>query len=161
MKPLLKTLVLCVALVVMTACSAQKRAQRKIRSAVWDCPELVQVKARPVDTVLTAPAFADVAVIPMKQILACDTVYAATPHGTVVVSLRQSDSALRAGFVAAPQRIHFHDTLHYAQVVVPPADTPESEETPGWYYLAAWILGAGIGIWIFAYLFKYTPNKKQ
>ena len=120
MKTSLKIALLCVALAVMTACSAQKRAERRVRRAIIECPELVQMKAHPIDTVLTAPAFADVAIVPMQAVETGDTIYAATPHGTVVVSLQQHDSTLRVGFVAAPREIHYQDTLRYAQVAINP-----------------------------------------
>ena len=116
MKTSLKILALFVALATMTACSAQRRAERHLRKAVALCPELVQVKAHPIDTVLTAPGFADVAAFPLASLVQGDTLYAATAHGTVVVSLCQSDSTLRAGFVAAPQEIRYKDTLRYARV---------------------------------------------
>lgn len=137
MKPLLKILLLCVALVAMTACSAQKRAERHIRKAVAECPELVQVKAHPIDTLLTVPAFADCATLPLAAVLQYDTLYAATDHGTVVVSLRQSDSALRVGFVAAPREVRWRDTVYYSQVVLPEAEpAPPAKRGGG----VAWVL---------------------
>lgn len=154
------SILLCFALVATAGCSAKKRAQRKIQRAVYECPELVQVKAHPIDTVITAPSFADVAVIPMQQILTGDTIYAATPHGTVVVSLCQSDSALRAGFVAAPQEIRYRDTLHYPQVVIP-EQWPTEERKIIWWPLVTWLLGIAVGVWIFVYLFKNTPIQNR
>ncbi len=116
MKPLLKILLFLALIVSLTACTAQKRAERHLRKAVALCPELVQVKAHPIDTVLTAPGFADAAAFPWSSLMPGDTLYAATTHGTVVVSRCQSDSTLRVGFVAAPQEIHYKDTLHYSKV---------------------------------------------
>lgn len=160
MKTSLKIAVLFVALVTMTACSAQRRAQRLVRRAVALCPELVQAKAHTIDTVLTAPGWADVVAVPIADVATGDTIYAATDHGTVVVSLRQSDSALRVGFVAAPQPIRYRDTLHYPQVVI-----PEQLPTEGgkiiWWPLVTWLLGIAVGIWIFVYLFKNTPIQNR
>lgn len=65
--------------------------------------------------------------MPLKPVLDGDTLYAATTHGTVVVSLRQSDSALRVGFVAAPREVRYRDTLYYSQVL--PA-SPKPAATP-------------------------------
>ena len=142
MKTSLKILLLVVAIVVMNGCSAQKRAQRQVRRAVGRCPELVQVKAHLIDTFLTAPTFADVATVPMATVATYDTIYAATPHGTVVVSLSQSDSSLRVGFVAAPQNIHYRDTIEYAQVVIEPK--PQSAAVEGfWAYFIAFTSGLG------------------
>ena len=162
MKTSLKILLLCVALVAMTACSAQRRAERRVRRAVALCPELVQTKAHPIDTVLTAPAFADCATVPLQTVLEGDTLYAATDHGTVVVSLRQSDSALRVGFVAAPQRVHYRDTVRYAQVVVgqPDAGTKKDGFASG---LALWLCGIGLGgaatLWLLRNALKNKPQK--
>ena len=65
MKTLLKTLLLCAALAVMSGCSAQRRAERHVRKAVALCPELVQAKAHPIDTALTVPAWADCTTLPL------------------------------------------------------------------------------------------------
>ena len=116
MKTLLKTLLLCAALAVMSGCSAQKRAERHVRKAVALCPELVQAKAHPIDTALTVPAWADCTTVPLNPVLDGGTLYAPTTHGTVVVSLRKADTVLRVGFVAAPQTIRYRDTVRYAQV---------------------------------------------
>ena len=144
-------LLMAVALVVTAGCTAQRRAARQVRRAVALCPELVQVKAHPIDTVLTAPAFADCATVPLAAVLAHDTLYAATPHGTVVVSLRQSDSALRVGFVAAPQQVRYRDTVRYQQVVVNPAPQPASGHRL-FDGLVVWLLGIGLGITLCACL---------
>lgn len=150
MRTSLKTLLLCVALVAMAACSAQKRAERHIRKAVAECPELVQVKAHPIDTVLTAPGFADMVALPLSTVLSFDTLYAATDHGTVVVSLRQSDSALRVGFVAAPREVRYRDTLRYAQVVLHKAEpAPPAKRGGGvaWALLGVVVaFGAGMAL---------------
>ena len=121
MKTSLKILLFGLTLVVMTACSAEKRAARRVRRAVALCPELVQTKAHLVDTVLTAPAFADAAIVPLNAVLEHDTVYQAAGHGTFVVSLRPTDSTLRIGFIAMPQEVRYRDTVRYAQVVAPAA----------------------------------------
>ena len=162
MKHLLSIIILAV---VLTGCSAQKRAERHVRRAVALCPELVQMTARPIDTVLTAPGFADMAVVPFSKVLAGDTVYAATNHGTVVVSLRQSDSALRVGFVAAPQKIHFTDTFRYAQIV---SKDPSEQQKRGFWRGFAWcFLGICLGIapcvWFIRKIIidMYSTKKRQ
>ena len=132
MKTTLKILLFAAVLAVMTACSAQKRAERHLRKAVALCPELVQMTAHPIDTALAVPTFTDVATLPLDAILRHDTLYAATDHGTVVVSLRQSDSALRVGFVAAPRTIRYRDTLRYAQLVVNPKQPVQAKDKTGW-----------------------------
>lgn len=155
MKTSLKIAFLTVALVAMTGCSAQRRAERMVRRAVNLCPELVQLKAHTIDTVLTAPAFTDMAVVPLTQVLTADTIYAATDHGTVVVSLRQSDSALRVGFVAAPQEVHYRDTLRYRQVAVSDSQAPSAGRRflSG---LALLVFGIGFGLALCLWLLRYA-----
>lgn len=158
MKTSLKIALLAVALIVMNGCSAQRRAERLVRRAVALCPELVQVKAHPIDTVLTAPGFADMARVPLPQVLSGDTLYAATDHGTVVVSLSQSDSSLRVGFVAAPQKIRYKDQVEIAQVAIEP--TPQARGKAFWSGFALVLLGTGIGAGLIIYLFRNTPTQK-
>ena len=150
MKTLLKVALVCAALAVMSGCSAQRRAERHVRKAVALCPELVQLKAHIVDTTLYAPAFADMAAVPLAAVLSHDTLYAATTHGTVVVSLRKADTVLRVGFVAAPQTIRYRDTVRYAQVTVAP-DVPKTNGARAvrFWPCAACVLG-GIVVGIFA-----------
>lgn len=157
MKTSLKIAFLFVAIFVMCGCSAQKRAERLVRRAVNLCPELVQMKAHTIDTVLTMPAWADCADVPLPEVLKGDTFYAATTHGTVVVSLRQSDSALRVGFVAAQQEIHYRDTVNYAEVTVEPQP---QKGTSFWSHFALCLFGLGLGIalcvWLYSKLKKNT-----
>lgn len=158
MKTSLKIFLLAAALIVMDGCSAQRRAERLVRRAVALCPELVQVKAHPIDTVLTAPGFADMARVPLPQVLAGDTLYAATDHGTVVVSLSDTDSSLRVGFVAAPQKIRYKDQVEIAQVAIEP--TPQARGKAFWSHFALVLLGLGIGAGLIIYLFRNTPTQK-
>ena len=135
--------------VTLTGCSAQKRAERHMRKAVALCPELVQMTAHPIDTVLTAPGFADACGVPLDKVLKGDTLYAATDHGTVVVSLSQSDSSLRVGFVAAPRKIRYQDSVKLPQVVV----TAKQEEKGHFWqdfflWLSGIVLGAALYVWV-------------
>ena len=150
MKRLFSILVL---VLILTGCSAQRRAERHVRRALELCPTLAQTKARPIDTTLLAPAFADMVRVPVPQALSGETVYAATEHGTVVVSLRQSDSALRVGFVAAPQKIRYKDQVEIAQVAIEP--TPQARGKAFWSHFALVLLGTGIGAGLIIYLFAF------
>ena len=149
MKTSLKIFLLAIVVLAaaLTGCSAQRRAERHVRRALELCPELEQTKARLIDTTLLAPAFADMVRIPLPQALSGETVYAATTHGTVVVSLRQSDSALRVGFVAAPQPVRYRDTLRWREL--DPAKLQPEKADGGnhfWRDLALWIIGIGMGM---------------
>lgn len=160
MKTSLYIFLLAAALATLPACSAQKRAERHVRKAVALCPELVQLKAYPIDTVLTAPGFTDMATLPWKAVKDYETVYAATPRGTVVVSVSDTDSSLRIGFVAAPQRVRYRDTIHYSQVTLPSQPAKEVKK-PFWDTLSTWLFGilVGIGICLYIYLFKTTKTQ--
>ena len=145
MKTSLKIFLLAAALIVMSGCSAQRRAERHMRKAVSLCPELVQLKAHPIDTVLTVVSWADCTDVAMGDLTAGETHYTATPHGTIVVSLRKADSTLRVGFIAAPQRIRYHDTIRYSQVTL--TDAPEAEPEPArvWRGVGLVLLGIVAG----------------
>lgn len=150
MKLSCRLLILAISIFAMVSCSAQRRAQRRVRRAVEQCPELVQMKAHTFDTVLSVSGFADCTVIPLADVMSSDTIYAATDHGTVVVSLRRADSALRVGFVAAPTEYHYQDTINYAQVVVEPE--PEKGVGGFWNGFAILIFGLGLGAALCFYL---------
>lgn len=155
MKTSLKILAFVVALAAMTACSAQKRAERQVRKAVALCPELVQVKAHPVDTVLTAKGFVDVTHVSLPELLHGDTTYAAAEHGTVVVNFNPADSTLRVGFVAMPQKVHYQDTLRYQQVVLgPKADKRSTFWSHFALCLVGFVVGIGLCCWIYSLLKK-------
>lgn len=144
MKTSLKIFLLAAALSVMSGCSAQRRAERHMRRVVALCPEMVQVKAHPIDTVLTAPGYADCAIVPLADVLEGYTVYSPTDHGTVIVKLRPTDSTLRVGFVAAPIPVRYQDTINYSQVIVP--DTKEKDgKGSAWIWMGCILLGIVIG----------------
>lgn len=145
MKTSLKIFLLAAALIVMTACSAHRRAERHMRKAVSLCPELVQTKAHPIDTVLTVGPWADCTVVGMGDLTAGKTLYTATPHGTIIVSLRKADSTLRVGFIAAPQRIRYQDTIRYSQVTLPDTPEPEPKPTRVWRGVGLVLLGIVAG----------------
>ncbi len=145
MKTSLKIFLLAAGLIVMIGCSAQKRAERHMRKAVALCPEMVQVKAHPIDTVLTAPGYADCTTVPLMEVLQGKTVYAPTDHGTVVVKLRP-DSTLKVGFVAPPIPVRYQDTINYCQVIFP--DTKEKDgkgSACAWIWMGCILLGIVIG----------------
>ena len=156
MKTSLKILACVVALAAMTACSAQRRAERQVRRAVALCPELVQVKAHPIDTVFTAPGFTDCAKVSLPNLLKGETIYEPTGHGTVVVSIIPEDSTLQVSFVATPQKYHYIDTVRYQQVVVGPKTDKRSSF---WSHFALGLVGFVVGIglccWIYSLLKKH------
>lgn len=148
MKTSLKIFLLAVALIVMSGCWAQRRAERHIRKAVALCPEMVQTKAHPIDTVLTAPGYADCTAVAMGEVLKGQTLYAPTNHGTIVVKLLPTDSVLRVGFVAAPQPVRYRDTISYAQVVTGTNPKAEPKAAKVWRSIGFTLLGIIAGIFL-------------
>lgn len=149
----------------MTGCDAKKHAARLVRRAVNECPELVQVKAHPIDTALTAPAFTDIAHMPLREVTGGATVCAPTEHGTVVVSLSRPDSTLVVDFVASPRTLRYRDTVRFAQVTVPPAApaAPEREKGEGSLAnaVAIWLVGLAIGAFAVVYLFRTGDTDRR
>lgn len=158
MKTSLKIFFLVFALAAFTGCSAQKRAERHVRKAVELWPELVQVKAHPIDTLLHTPSWTDEALFRIPKLATGETTYAATDHGTVVVRLSQSDSSLRVGFVAAPQPVRYKDTLRYREIQPVTLQPAKAEKSHFWEDFALWVFGLGMGfaaaIWFLSKMIK-------
>ena len=126
-------LVLSVSLV-LCACDAKRRAQRRIRRITERCPELLSVQAHPIDTFIELPPLADTAVMPLAPLLDGQAVKIQTEQGTFTATA--TDDSLTVTYEAEPEPVHFSDTLHYSQVVIeePP---PEKKKPPAfmWFLL--------------------------
>ena len=126
-------LVLSVSMV-LCACDAKRRAQRRIRRITERCPELVTVQAHPFDTFIELPPLADTAVMPLAPLLDGQAVKIQTEQGTFTATA--TDDSLTVTYEAEPEPVHFSDTLHYSQVVIeePP---PEKKKPPAflWFLL--------------------------
>ena len=124
---LLVTMVLC-------ACDAKRRAQRRIRRVTEQCPELLSVQAHPIDTFIELPPLADSAVMPLAPLLDGQAVKIQTEQGTFTATA--TNDSLTVTYEAEPEPVHFSDTLHYSQVVIeePP---PEKKKPPAfmWFLL--------------------------
>ena len=125
-------LVLSVSLV-LCACDAKRRAQRRIRRITEQCPELLSVQAHPIDTFIELPPLADTAVIPLAPLLDGQAVKIQTEQGTFTASA--TEDSLTVTYEAEPEPVHFSDTLHYQQVVIEAA--PEKKKPPAfmWFLL--------------------------
>ena len=125
-------LVLSVSLV-LCACDANRRAQRRIRRITERCPELVTVQAHPIDTFIELPPLADTAVMPLAPLLDGQAVKIQTEQGTFTATA--TDDSLTVTYEAEPEPIHYSDTLHYQQVVIEAA--PEKKKPPAfmWFLL--------------------------
>ena len=107
---------------VLCACDAKRRAQRRIRRITEQCPELLSVQAHPIDTFIELPPLADTAVMPLAPLLDGQAVKIQTEQGTFTATA--TNDSLTVTYEAEPEPIHFSDTLHYSQVVIeepPPA----------------------------------------
>ena len=125
-------LVLSVSLV-LCACDAKRRAQRRIRRITEQCPELLSVQAHPIDTFIELPPLADTAVMPLAPLLDGKAVKIQTEQGTFTATA--TDDSLTVTYEAEPEPIHYADTLHYQQVVIEAA--PEKKKPPAflWFLL--------------------------
>ena len=118
---------------VLCACDAKRRAQRRIRRITERCPELVTVQAHPIDTFIELPPLADPAVMPLAPLLDGQAVKIQTEQGTFTATA--TDDSLTITYEAEPEPVHFSDTLHYSQVVIEAA--PEKKKPPAfmWFLL--------------------------
>ena len=118
---------------VLCACDAKRRAQRRIRRITEQCPELVTVQAHPIDTFIELPPLADSAVMPLAPLLDGQAVKIQTEQG--IFTATATDDSLTVTYEAEPEPIHYADTLHYQQVVIEAA--PEKKKPPAfmWFLL--------------------------
>ena len=118
---------------VLCACDAKRRAQRRIRRITERCPELLSVQAHPIDTFIELPPLADSAVMPLAPLLDGQAVKIQTEQG--IFTATATDDSLTVTYEAEPEPVHFSDTLHYSQVVVEAA--PEKKKPPAfmWFLL--------------------------
>ena len=119
---------------VLCACDAKRRAQRRIRRITEQCPELLSVQAHPIDTFIELPPLADTAVMPLAPLLDGQAVKIQTEQGTFTATA--TDDSLTVTYETEPEPVHFSDTLRYSQVVIeePP---PEKKKPPAfmWFLL--------------------------
>ena len=111
---------------VLCACDAKRRAQRRIRRITEQCPELLTVQAHPIDTFIELPPLADTAVMPLAPLLDGQAVKIQTEQG--IFTATATDDSLTVTYEAEPEPVHFSDTLHYSQVVV--EESPPAKKKP-------------------------------
>lgn len=148
----MKKLLLIIAVaVVMNGCCSQKRAERRVLRLAEQYPELVQMKAHPIDTFLGVPVFSDTAKLRLPVHVG-DTFVESTPHGTFTAFIDDDDTTkLQVIFESNPTELHYQDTIHYSQVVV----SPEAEAGGrGWRALLWFFLGVATIIAAFFVMVK-------
>ena len=144
-------LVLSVSMV-LCACDAKRRAQRRIRRITERCPELVTVQAHPIDTFIELPPLADSAVMPLAPLLDGQAVKIQTEQGTFTATA--TDDSLSVTYEAEQEPIHYEDTLRYSQVVI--EEPPPSKKPPNflWVLLGMVIVLAGILAFVMVVIIK-------
>lgn len=150
MRNIFKILLFCIAFVLVSGCSAKRLAERKVRRAVELCPELVQLKAHPIDTTLTAHAFTDHTEVPIMSVLLCDSIITRTDHGKVTLRVDREEGTLKVDFTADPQQVRYQDTIQIREVTVRP-----KEKGTGWtsedrisLWTCIFLLGAAVAMWL-------------
>ena len=126
-------LLLVSAMMILCACDAKRRAQRRIRRITERCPELLTVQAHPFDTIIQLPPVADTAVMPLAPLLDGQAVKIQTEQG--IFTATATDDSLTVTYEAEPEPVHFTDTLKYAQVVI--EEKPAEKKPPNfmWFLL--------------------------
>ena len=132
-------LLLVSAMMILCACDAKRRAQRRIRRITERCPELLTVQAHPFDTIIQLPPVADTAVMPLAPLLDGQAVKIQTEQGIFTASA--ANDSLSITYNAEQEPVHYSDTLRYSQVVV--NEEPSQAKTPSvlWF-----LLGMVIGL---------------
>ena len=120
---------------VLCACDAKRRAQRRIRRIVERCPELLSVQAHPIDTFIELPPLADSAVMPLAPLLDGQAVKIQTEQGTFTATA--TNDSLTVTYEAEQEPVHYEDTLRYSQVVIEDPPPAEKKKPPAflWFFL--------------------------
>lgn len=137
---------------VLCACDAKRRAQRRISRIVERCPELLSVQAHPIDTFIELPPLADSAVMPLAPLLDGQAVKIQTEQGTFTATA--TDDSLTVTYEAEQEPIHYADTLHFQQIVI--EEPPPSKKPPNflWVLLGMVIVLAGILAFVMVVIIK-------
>ena len=137
---------------VLCACDAKRRAQRRIRRIAERCPELLSVQAQPIDTFIPLPPVADSAVMPLAPLLDGQAVKIQTEQGTFTATA--TNDSLTVTYEAEQEPIHYADTLHFQQIVI--EEPPPSKKPPNflWVLLGMVIVLAGILAFVMVVIIK-------
>ncbi len=137
---------------VLCACDAKRRAQRRIRRITERCPELLSVQAHPIDTFIELPPLADTAVMPLAPLLDGQAVKIQTEQGTFTATA--TNDSLTVTYEAEQEPIHYEDTLRYSQVII--EEPPPSKKPPNflWVLLGMVIVLAGILAFVMVVIIK-------
>lgn len=141
-----KILLLAAVAILMNGCCSLKRAERRVQRLAEQYPELVQMKAHPIDTFLGVPVFSDTASLRIPAHRG-DTIVAETENGTFTAYLDAADTTqLQVVFESAPAELHYQDTIKYSQVVI----EPEPSKSHSWKFPVGFVVGiffALVSIW--------------
>ena len=132
MRRTLAIVVLCLAL---AGCSAQRRAERKVRRAVELCPELVQLKAHPIDTVFTLAALPDSCRVPIVALRQDAPLAIRVAHGTFTAHADTAEISI--AYFPDTLSYRYTDTVWLPQVVVA-EPAPPAKRKIHWGACAFW-----------------------
>ena len=133
MRRTLAIVVLCLA---MAGCSAQKRAEKHLRRAVELCPELAQMTARPIDTVLTLASPPDSCLLPIAPLIGGHTITVSGQNGTFTA---HADSVtIAVAYRPDTLSYRYTDTVWLPQVAIAETAPPAKRKTHwgAWAFLA-------------------------
>ena len=153
------SLSLMLLLTLLSGCSASRRVQR----IVTKHPELLEVQAHAIDTLISVPVITDSIRVPIAVLLTADTVTIPAEHGTFTLSVQvtpthkdlspQPDLAIT--YQTDTTSIHYTDTIHYAQVVI---EQPPPTSGRRWLYLTISILVIALFLYLF---FTIKPKHRR
>ena len=118
---------------VLCACDAKRRAQRRIRRIAERCPELLSVQAHAIDTFLSVAPLTDSAAMPLRPLLDGEVVTVTTSQGTFTASV--GDDTLQITYDAELKPIHYADTVYLPQVVIEAQPAKKKPPAFMWFLL--------------------------
>ena len=146
-------------LTLLSACSASRRVQRIVAKH----PELLEVQAHTIDTLISVPVITDSIRVPIAVLLTVDTVTIPAEHGTFTLSVQvmpaHEDQAPQPDLAITYQTdttsIHYTDTIHYSQVVI---QEPPPAKNRRWLYLTIALAGMAVFLILF---FTIKPKHRR
>lgn len=131
----LRTVAIVALCLAMAGCSVQRRAERHLRRAVELCPELVQTKAHPIDTVFTLASPPDSCLLPIAPLIGGHTITINGQNGTFTA--HADTSAIAIAYRPDTLSYRYTDTVWLPQVSVTETAPPAKPEIP-WGAVAFW-----------------------
>lgn len=130
----LRTVAIVALYLAMAGCSVQRRAERHLRRAVELCPELMQTKAHPIDTVFTLASPPDSCLLPIAPLIGGHTITINGQNGTFTA--HADTSAIAIAYRPDTILYRYTDTVWLPRVVVEGrGETEQDEDRNMWLML--------------------------